>query len=122
MRKRVMIVDDSRAVAFQVKSLLEDTAYEVAACCQTGEEAIEEYNVIQPDLVTMDIIMPGLDGLETAQAILEEHPDAKIVMVSSLDYNDTREEAAAIGAKAFLYKPFGREELLEVLDRVSAEN
>ena len=71
MGKRIMIVDDSRALAFQVSGLLEDTDYEVAACCQTGEDAITEYNNIRPDVVTMDIIMPGSDGLETARAILE---------------------------------------------------
>ena len=122
MGKRIMIVDDSRAQAFQVQGLLENTDYEVAACCQTGEEALAEYNTILPDLVTMDIIMPGMDGLETAQAILEEHPNAKIIMISSLDYDDTRQEADDIGAKAFLCKPFDRDELLATLDRVMAED
>ncbi|MDE7245696.1 MAG: response regulator [Oscillospiraceae bacterium] len=121
MGKRIMIVDDSRAQAFQVKGLLEDTDYEVAACCQTGEEALAEYSVIQPDLITMDIIMPGMDGLETAQAILEGHPEAKIVMISSLDYEDTRKEASDIGAKAFLNKPFTRDDLISTLDRVMNE-
>ncbi len=122
MGKRIMIVDDSRAVAFQVSGMLEDTEYEVVACCQSGEDAIAEYEVIQPDLVTMDIIMPGMDGLETAHAILEEHPDAKIVMMSSLAYEDTLKEASEIGAKAFIYKPFDRKELLSTLDRVLSEN
>ena len=122
MGKRIMIVDDSRAVAFQVSGMLENTEYEVVACCQSGEDAIAEYEVIQPDLVTMDIIMPGMDGLETAHAILEEHPAAKIVMMSSLAYEDTLKEASAIGAKAFIYKPFDREELLSTLDRVLSEN
>ena len=121
MGKRIMIVDDSRALAFQVSGLLEDTDYEVVACCQTGEDAIAEYEAIQPDLVTMDIIMPGMDGLETAQAILQEHPDAKIVMVSSLAYDETLREASAIGAKAFVCKPFDRDDLLNTLERVLSE-
>lgn len=121
MGKRIMIVDDSRALAFQMSGLLEHTDYEVVACCQTGEDAIAEYDVIRPDLVTMDIIMPGIDGLETAHAILEQHPDAKIVMVSSLAYEETLHEASSIGTKAFVCKPFDRDELLQTLDRVLAE-
>ena len=117
MSKRIMIVDDSRVVEIQVKKLLEDTDYEVAAYCQDGETAIAQYEKVQPDVVTMDIIMPGLDGFETAQAILEEHPEARIIMVSSLAYDETEEEAASIGARGFLYKPFTREQILSALER-----
>ena len=112
-----MVVDDSRMVALQMKNLLEGTDYEIVAYCRNGEEAIAQYGEVQPDIVTMDIIMPGLDGLETAQAILEEHADAKIIMVSSLAYDDTFEEATAIGAKGFIDKPFEKEQLLEALDQ-----
>ena len=112
MAKRIMVVDDSRMIGMQMRNLLEDTDYEVAAYCRDGEEAIDQYGQVQPDLVTMDIIMPGMDGLETAQAILEEHPEAKIIMVSSLAYDDTFEEAKAIGAKGFIDKPFEKEQLL----------
>ena len=115
MGKRIMIVDDSRALAFQVSGLLEDTDYEVVACCQTGGDEIA------PDLVTMDIIMPGMDGLETAHAILQEHPGAKIVMISSLAYDETVHEASKIGARAFICKPFDRDDLINTLERVLAE-
>ena len=118
MAKRIMVVDDSRMIGMQMRNLLEDTDYEVAAYCRDGEEAIEQYGAVQPDLVTMDIIMPGMDGLETAQAILEEHPEAKIIMVSSLAYDDTFEEAKAIGAKGFIDKPFEKEQLLEAFGKV----
>lgn len=114
MAKRVMAVDDSRMVYMQMKKILADTDYEVAAYCRDGEEALAMYGEVLPDLVTMDIIMPGMDGLETAQAILEEHPEARIIMVSSLAYDDTFEEAKSIGAKGFIDKPFDRERLLAV--------
>ena len=118
MAKRIMVVDDSRMIGMQMRNLLEDTDYEVAAYCRDGEEAIDQYGQVQPDLVTMDIIMPGMDGLETAQAILEEHPEAKIIMVSSLAYDDTFEEGKAIGAKGFIDKPFEKEQLLEAFGKV----
>ena len=117
MGKRVMIVDDSRVVEIQMRRMLEDSEFEVAAYCREGEDAIARYGEVQPDVVTMDIIMPGLDGLETAQAILEEHPEARIVMVSSLAYDDTINESNSIGAKTFLYKPFEREGLIEALNK-----
>lgn len=121
MGKRVMIVDDSRVVELQLKKMLENTDYEVVSYCQDGETAIEQYGEVLPDLVTMDIIMPGMDGLETARAILEDHPDAKIIMVSSLAYDDTIEEAKSIGTKTFIYKPFDRDQLLSALDEVLSE-
>lgn len=117
MGKRVMVVDDSRVVRLQMQMLFEGTDFEIAAHCLNGEEAISQYSQIQPDLVTMDIIMPGMDGLETARAILEENPDARIVMVSSLVYEDTLNEADQIGAKGFIYKPFDRDLLLAALEK-----
>ena len=115
MSTRVMVVDDSRMVMLHLQNLLEDTEYEIAAYCRSGEEAIEQYGQVKPDLVTMDIIMPGMDGLETAQAILEDYPDARILMVSSLAYDDTFDEAKEIGAKGFIDKPFDRQQLLTAL-------
>ena len=84
MGKKIMVVDDSRMIALQMQNLLEDTEYEIAVYCRNGEDALAKYGEIRPDIVTMDIIMPGMDGLETAQAILEEDKDARIIMVSSL--------------------------------------
>ena len=122
MAKRIMVVDDSRMIGMQMKNLLEGTDYEVAAYCRDGEEALAQYGEVNPDLVTMDIIMPGMDGLETAQAILEEHPEARIIMVSSLAYDDAFAEAEAIGAKGFVDKPFEKEQLLEVFEQVLSED
>lgn len=120
MRKRVMIVDDSRVIEIMMAKLLEDSNFEVAAYCQNGESAIDKYTEVMPDVVTMDIIMPGMDGLETARAIIEDHPEARIVMVSSLAYEDAQAEAEAIGAKGFVYKPFEREQLIEALEKATS--
>ena len=121
MAKRVMVVDDSRVQEVQIRNLLEGTDYEVVHYCRSGEDALAVYDQVNPDVVTMDIIMPGMDGLETAQAILEEYPEAQIIMVSSLAYEDTFDEAKAIGAKAFIDKPFDQEQLLAALNTALAE-
>ena len=76
---------------------------------------MEKYPEIKPELVTLDIVMPGMDGLETCQKLKESHPDAQIFMVSSLAYNDIIDRAVSLGAKGFLFKPFTKESLLEGL-------
>ena len=120
MKKKLMVVDDSRIMELQICKLLEDSDFEVVAYCENGEEAIARYAEIQPDVVTLDIIMPGIDGLETAQVLLEEYPEAKILMVSSLAYEDTIQEADRIGTRGFLYKPLSREKLIEALENTLA--
>ncbi len=117
MSKRIMVVDDSRLVRVQLEDVLEGTDYEIAAYCRSGEDAISQYDEVKPDLVTMDIIMQGMDGLDATELILKEHPDARIVMISSLAYDDTYEKAKAIGARGFVDKPFHQEQLLKVFEQ-----
>lgn len=117
MSKRIMVVDDSRLVRVQLGDVLDGTDYEIVAYCRSGEEAIAKYDEVKPDLVTMDIIMQGMDGLDASELILKEHPDARIVVVSSLAYEDTMERAKSIGAKGFVDKPFHREQLLKVFEQ-----
>lgn len=117
MSRRIMIVDDSKLVRVQLEDVLKGTDYEVVAYCRSGEDAIERYDEVQPDLVTMDIIMQGMDGLDAAEVILKNHPDARIVMISSLAYEDTFERAKAIGARGFIDKPFHQEQLINVFEQ-----
>lgn len=115
MMTRVMIVDDSPFVYETQKSFLEDSDFSVAGYARSGEEALEMYEQIMPDIVTMDIILPGMDGLETAEKILDQWPEARIVVISSLAYDDTLEESRRVGAKDFLCKPIKKEGLLRAL-------
>ena len=103
MKRRIMVVDDSRITELQIQGLLADTDFEVVAHCENGEEAIARYSEVRPDIVTMDIIMPGI---------------AKILMISSLAYDDTIEEASIIGTKGFLCKPLSQDGLIEALEQV----
>ena len=115
MSKKIMVVDDSRMAQLQLQKVLADTDYQVVACCQSGEDALRMYDEVKPDLVTMDILMPGMDGLEAARLLLQEHPDANVLIVSSLAYDDTINEASSIGTKGFVYKPFDRDQLLPAI-------
>lgn len=117
MSKRIMVVDDSRLVRVQLEDVLEGTDYEIAAYCRSGEDAIAQFEEVKPDLVTMDIIMQGMDGLDATEFILKKYPDARIVIISSLAYDDTFERAKAIGARGFVDKPFHQEQLLRVFEQ-----
>lgn len=118
MEKTLMIVDDSRVVHREMQKILADSEFKVVAGCHSGEDALVLYEECKPDVVTMDIVMPGIDGLETARILLERHPEACIVMLSSLAYDDTIDEAVKIGAKTFVFKPIKAESLLSTLRSV----
>lgn len=115
--KKLMIVDDSRFVFEEMKSMLQGSEYEIVSYAKSGEEASDIYGESLPDVVTMDIILPGMDGLETSAKIIQKWPDARIIVVSSLAYDETIESAKALGAKGFIFKPFEKEQLLEALDQ-----
>ena len=76
---------------------------------------MEQYEAVKPELVTLDIVMPGMDGLETCERLKKSHPDAAIFMVSSMAYDDIIDQSVSMGAKGFLFKPFTKETLLEGL-------
>lgn len=112
-----MVVDDSRVLHAQMSKILQESEYDIVQFCRDGESAIEAYGKCMPDIVTVDIIMPGMDGLETSRQILAKWPDAKIVVTSSLVYTETIEEAQKIGAKGFISKPLKPEEVIEALNK-----
>lgn len=90
----------------------------VASEAANGNEAISEYRRLKPDIVLMDIVMPGLEGVETVRRICESDPKARVIMISSVSYKDKVQEALAAGAKYFIPKPVTTEELRKGIERV----
>lgn len=119
MSKRLLIVDDSVFIWEEMKNILKGSEFEVVGCAKTGEEALSLYEQVQPDVVTLDIILPGMDGIDTAKLLLEKWPEAKIIIVSSLAYDETMDEAKSAGARDFVFKPFDSRQIIEVLSRVA---
>lgn len=117
MEKRVLIVDDSVFVHEEIKYMLEGTDYRVVGQAKDGAQAMRLYEELKPDVVTMDIIMPGINGLDTSKLIIDKWSDAKIVIVSSLAYDDTTEKAEEAGVVGFVFKPLEKEEFLSALDK-----
>ena len=115
MAKRIMVVDDSRVVRAEMEKMLEGSDMEICQFCRSGEEALEKFEEAKPDLVTMYIVMPGMDGMETCEKLRQRYPEANVFMVSSMAYDDMIDRAVELGAKGFLFKPFTKDALLEGL-------
>ena len=119
MSTTIMVVDDSPFASKQIKDIVEDNGYEVIGYAKDGEEAIELYKELKPDIVKLDIIMPGLNGLETAEILKKQDPAVKILMLSSLCDAGTMEEVKSIGVKHLIPKPLEADVLLASLELVS---
>lgn len=115
---RILIVDDSRTSRKILKGILEGEGYEVIGEATNGQEGYERYVELKPDLVTMDITMPVLDGIEALKKIKGEFPDAKVVMVTAAGQKTKMVEAVQSGADEFVSKPFEPEQLKETIDKV----
>ncbi len=96
--KTVMIVDDASFIRYSLKTLLEKNGFRVVGEAENGEEAIKQYNVLRPDIVTMDITMPVMDGVQALKGIRAIDSNAKIVMISSMGQEHHIREAIINGA------------------------
>ena len=115
VKKRVLVVDDSRVALMEIERLLKDTEFEIVGYCPDGESALNQYEEVQPDLVLMDIVMPGQSGLEVSAVLRQLYPDSRIIIVSSLNDDVIEDFTRAIGCKGLCQKPFGQEELLDTM-------
>jgi len=116
-----MIVDDSLMARRMLKPILEEAGHEVVMEATGGKEAIRGYKLHSPDLVTMDITMPGTDGMSATKEILREFPEARIVMVTALRDQNKILEAAGLGALNYILKPYSKDKVFAVLKEALAE-
>jgi two-component system chemotaxis response regulator CheY len=119
---RIMIVDDSLTMRMTLRKILEKAGHEVAGEAINGEQAILNYPKYQPDLVTMDITMPGLGGIETIKCIIESNPAANIIVVSALGQKNIVFDALQNGAKNYVSKPITEDKILGVIKLVLEQN
>ena len=116
--KRVLIVDDAAFMRMSIRKMLEENGFEVVGEAENGVMAIEKYQELQPEVVTMDITMPEMDGLEALREIKKIDPAASIVMVSALGQEARMKEAIIYGAKGFIVKPFKEEIIISALSKL----
>lgn len=115
--RKALIVDDAGTVVSVLKTIFRQEGIEVAGVATNGNEAVKAYRNSKPDFVTMDLLMPEMDGMEAMRMILEEDPMAKVLICTALG-DSIKNEALAAGAAGFLTKPFLPADVLNELERV----
>jgi two-component system chemotaxis response regulator CheY len=116
---KIMVVDDSKIMRKILTNTLTDAGHEVLKDAPNGKEAVDalETMEVKPDLITLDITMPVMDGLEALKIIHEKYPDIKVVMVSAAGQKNKVMDALKSGARDFLQKPFEKEDVLAVIKK-----
>lgn len=115
--KRILVVDDAAFMRLSLKTMLEKNGFEVVGEANNGRKAIEMYKMLNPDIVTMDITMPDMDGIEALAEIMKFDPKANVIMLSAMGQEVKIREAVLIGAKGFIVKPFKEDYLLKALSK-----
>jgi len=115
--KRVLIVDDAAFMRLNLKNILKEN-YEIAGEAENGQQAVEMYQELKPDFVTMDITMPVMDGLEAIKEIKKIDPEANIIVCSAMGQQKMIIKAIEAGAKDFIVKPFKEQRVLEAIGKL----
>jgi|SRR5699024_9884490 len=117
MSKRILIVDDAAFMRMMIKDILTKNGYKIVGEAQDGVQAVEKYKELEPDLVTMDITMPEMDGITALKEIKSVNPDATVIMCSAMGQQAMVIDAIQAGAKDFIVKPFQADRVLEAIQK-----
>jgi two-component system, chemotaxis family, chemotaxis protein CheY len=120
VNQTVLVCDDAIFMRTMISDILSQAGFEIVGEAESGLQAVEKYRVLKPDLVTMDIVMPDMGGIEAVREICKTDPEAKILMCSAMGQQALVVEAIQAGAKDFVVKPFQPSRVLEAVQRVLA--
>lgn len=115
---RVMVVDDSEIIRMKVSEVLASENYEIVGSAKNGLEALEQFKLLKPAVMTLDITMPMMDGIETIRKIMETDSDVRILVISALADKTTLLKAMSLGAYGFLCKPFTDDNLADAIEEL----
>ncbi|HBG16693.1 MAG TPA: two-component system response regulator [Firmicutes bacterium] len=118
MSYRILLVDDAQVIRVMLTKILKAAGYEIAGEASNGLEAVEKYKDLNPDLVTMDITMPTMSGIEAVREIRKYDPEAKIIMCSAIGQKSMVIEAIEAGARNYIIKPFEPQKVINVISAV----
>ena len=118
---KILVVDDSLIIRKKITKLAIELGHDVLYGAKNGQEAIEKYKELKPDLVTMDITMPDMDGIEAVKHIIGENSDAKIIMVTSHGQEDMVIKSIKAGAVGYMLKPVTKDKLANSIGEVFIE-
>lgn len=116
--KKVLIVDDAAFMRAAIRTILERNGFEVVGEAENGAIGVRKYQKLRPDIVTMDITMPEMTGLEALKHIRSFDPDAKVVMITAMGQEHLVKEAILSGAKSFIVKPFKEDHVIQTLKKL----
>lgn len=116
--KRILVVDDAAFMRISIKNILGKNGYEVCGEAENGEVAVAKYQELNPDIVTMDITMPVMDGLTGLRNILAVDPNANVIMISAMGQETMVREAIIAGAKGFIVKPFKEDVIMGAIKNI----
>lgn len=114
----ILIVDDSKTSRSMLRNILEQNGYEVIAEATNGQEGLEKYCELKPDLVTLDITMPIMDGIETLVKIKEYDSTARVIMVTAAGQKGKMLDAIKLGASEFVTKPFETNQIISIIESI----
>lgn len=116
----VLIVDDAAFMRLAIRRMLEPCGFNIIGEAENGAVAIKKYFECNPDIVTMDITMPEMTGLEALKVITQQDPKAKVVMVSAMGQEELVKESIIHGAKTFIVKPFKEDHVIQTLKKIAS--
>lgn len=117
MANKILIVDDAAFMRMMIRDILTKNGFEVVGEAQDGAQAVEKYKELQPDLITMDITMPEMDGIAALKEIKKIEPSAKVIMCSAMGQQAMVIDAIQAGAKDFIVKPFQSDRVVEAINK-----
>ena len=119
--RKILVVDDAKVIRMVIKQILTRHGFQVAGEAGNGREALEKYKELKPDAVTMDIIMPEVDGIQGLKEILAFDKQAKVIMISAIDQHDSLTDAIRNGATDYVVKPFEDDRMVTALKNIFGE-
>lgn len=117
-KETILIVDDTQFMRKMLRDIFEKCGFEIVGEASNGKEAVELYGELSPDLTTMDISMPEMDGIEALKAIIKIDPEAQVLMVSAMGFQGKVLEAVKAGAKNFIVKPLDEQKVIDIVNRI----
>jgi two-component system chemotaxis response regulator CheY len=122
MSRTLLVADDATIIREMIKDVATQAGWEVVGEATNGQEAIDRYAELQPDAMTLDLVMPEYDGLHALRGIMAAQPDAKVLVVSAINQSQVLKTAFRLGASDFVVKPFDRKVLVNTLDQLVSQN